>query len=84
MTNHRVLVVEDDHGLRDVLARGLREEQFDVFTAADGAAALHVVRDRAVDAVVLEVGARLRAQAMASTRSPTSARATVLKARTRS
>ena len=55
VTHHRVLVVEDDHGLRDVLARGLREEHFDVLTAADGAGALRAVRDR-VDAVVLDVG----------------------------
>jgi two-component system response regulator MprA len=50
-----VLVVEDDHGLRHILARGLREEDFDVATAADGAAALRQVRDQ-VDAVVLDVG----------------------------
>jgi DNA-binding response OmpR family regulator len=54
---HRVLVVEDDHGLRDVLARGLREEDFEVFTAADGAGALRTLRERAqVDAVVLDIG----------------------------
>ncbi|MBO0513961.1 response regulator transcription factor [Streptomyces beijiangensis] len=55
MTAHRVLIVEDDHGLRDVLARGLREEQFEVLTASDGAGALRSVHDR-VDAVVLDVG----------------------------
>ncbi len=57
MTSPRVLVVEDDHGLRDVLARGLREEQFEVLTAADGASALRTVRTgRDVDAVVLDIG----------------------------
>ncbi|MFE2722621.1 response regulator transcription factor [Kitasatospora sp. NPDC059327] len=55
MISFRVLVVEDDHGLRDVLARGLREEHFEVLTAADGAGALRAVHDR-VDAVVLDVG----------------------------
>ncbi|MFD7907636.1 response regulator transcription factor [Kitasatospora sp. NPDC059722] len=55
MTDHRVLVVEDDHGLREALARGLREEQFDVLTAADGASALRAVRQQ-VDAVVLDIG----------------------------
>lgn len=55
MTAHRVLVVEDDHGLRDVLARGLREEHFEVLTATDGAGALRAVHDR-VDAVVLDIG----------------------------
>jgi DNA-binding response OmpR family regulator len=57
VTTHRVLVVEDDHGLRDVLARGLREEHFEVLTAADGAGALRAVRHPAkVDAVVLDIG----------------------------
>jgi two-component system response regulator MprA len=50
-----VLVVEDDHGVRDVLARGLREEGFNVITAADGASALRTVESGA-DAVVLDVG----------------------------
>lgn len=54
-TAPRILVVEDDHGLRDVLARGLRDEEFDVVTAADGAGALRTV-DASVDAVVLDVG----------------------------
>lgn len=52
-----VLVVEDDHALRDVLARGLREEDFEVVTAADGRSALRTLA--AVghpDAVVLDVG----------------------------
>lgn len=54
-TAPRILVVEDDHGLRDVLARGLRDEEFDVVTAADGAAALRTV-DASVHTVVLDVG----------------------------
>ena len=55
MTAHRVLVVEDDHGVRDVPARGLREEGFNITTAADGASALRTVENGA-DAVVLDVG----------------------------
>ncbi|PSJ30441.1 DNA-binding response regulator [Streptosporangium nondiastaticum] len=52
---HTILVVEDDHGLRDVLVRGLRDEGFTTLAAQDGAAALRLARD-AVDAVVLDVG----------------------------
>jgi two-component system response regulator MprA len=55
MSDPLVLVVEDDHGLREVLARGLREESFAVRTAADGAGAVRSM-DAAVDAVVLDVG----------------------------
>ncbi|MEV8400227.1 response regulator transcription factor [Streptomyces niveus] len=47
--------MEDDHGLRDVLARGLRDEDFDVVTAPDGAVALRTV-DPSVDAMVLDIG----------------------------
>jgi two-component system response regulator MprA len=54
-TAHRVLVVEDDHDLREVLARGLREENFRVVTAADGAGALRTV-ETGVDAVILDIG----------------------------
>lgn len=53
---YRVLVVEDDHGLRDVLARGLREEGFAVDTAVDGASAVRAVRTEPVDAIVLDIG----------------------------
>lgn len=56
MPTHRVLVVEDDNGLRDVLARGLRDEGFHVVTAADGAAALQAAARTTVDAVVLDIG----------------------------
>ncbi|MGZ4590411.1 MAG: response regulator transcription factor [Actinomycetes bacterium] len=52
--SQRVLVVEDDHGLRDVLARGLREHGYAVTTATDGASALRSAGD--VDVVVLDIG----------------------------
>ncbi|MEU3403006.1 response regulator transcription factor [Streptomyces sp. NPDC006670] len=54
MSRH-VLVVEDDHRLRDVLLRGLREEGFEATPAQDGAAALRLAVD-GVDAVVLDIG----------------------------
>ncbi|MFE2283023.1 response regulator transcription factor [Streptomyces sp. NPDC059443] len=51
----RILVVEDDHALRDVLLRGLRDEDFDPAPAADGAGAMRMADD-GFDAVVLDVG----------------------------
>ncbi|MEU8841678.1 response regulator transcription factor [Streptomyces roseus] len=54
MSRH-VLVVEDDHRLRDVLLRGLREEGFETIPAQDGAAALRLAV-AGIDAVVLDVG----------------------------
>ena len=50
-----VLVVEDDHALRDVLARALREEGFGVRTAVDGTSAL-ASADPAPDVLVLDIG----------------------------
>ncbi|MEV5146866.1 response regulator transcription factor [Streptomyces sp. NPDC052727] len=51
----KILVVEDDHALRDVLRRGLYEEDFDPVPAADGATALRLATDN-VAAAVLDVG----------------------------
>ncbi|MEU9001931.1 response regulator transcription factor [Streptomyces sp. NPDC048551] len=53
--DRRVLVVEDDHPLRNVIVRGLREEGFDPVPAPDGATAMRLARER-FDAVVLDVG----------------------------
>ncbi|MEU8780499.1 response regulator transcription factor [Streptomyces sp. NPDC048637] len=50
-----ILVVEDDHAVRDVLVRGLRDEGFETLAAQDGATALRLAGD-GVDAVVLDVG----------------------------
>ncbi|TDQ00667.1 response regulator [Labedaea rhizosphaerae] len=56
MNSYTVLVAEDDHGLRDVVARALRSEGFEVVTAVDGAQALKTVAAVPVDAVVLDIG----------------------------
>ncbi|MFF4113390.1 response regulator transcription factor [Streptomyces sp. NPDC001714] len=56
---HKILVVEDDHALRDVLRRGLADEGFEPVPAADGATALRLTGDGigiGIGAVVLDVG----------------------------
>jgi DNA-binding response OmpR family regulator len=55
MRQPQIMVVEDDHALRDVLLRGLRDEGFGTVPARDGATALRLADD-AVDGVVLDVG----------------------------
>jgi two-component system response regulator MprA len=55
MTVFRLLVVEDDAELRNLLVRGLGEEGFDVTAAADGAGALAHAED-GPDALVIDVG----------------------------
>lgn len=52
-------MVEDDHQLRDLVARGLREHGLTVVTVSDGAGALAAVQRaaaQAFDAVVLDIG----------------------------
>jgi DNA-binding response OmpR family regulator len=55
----RVLLVEDDLALRDVIARGLREAGLEVVTAGDGTAALRTTGagpQVPFDVVVLDIG----------------------------
>ncbi|KOV97344.1 response regulator transcription factor [Streptomyces sp. NRRL B-3648] len=51
----KILVVEDDHVLRDVLRRGLYEEEFEPVPAVDGATALRLAT-AGMAAAVLDVG----------------------------
>jgi DNA-binding response OmpR family regulator len=51
----RLLVVEDDARLSDVLIRGLREQGYAVDPARDGRAALDQLSVNAYDAVILDV-----------------------------
>jgi two-component system OmpR family response regulator len=51
----RVLVVDDEANIAELIATALRYEGFDVKTAGDGASALAAVRDLAPDLVVLDV-----------------------------
>ena len=52
----RILVVEDDSDIADVLQRSLRLEGYDVRVAADGQAALDEAHAFLPDAVVLDLG----------------------------
>jgi hypothetical protein len=52
----RVLVVEDDEAIADVLRRSLRAEGHDVRSAGDGAEALTAAEQFAPDLVVLDLG----------------------------
>jgi two-component system, OmpR family, response regulator len=51
-----ILVVEDDAELRGVVARGLREEGFDVQGVATGAELLERIEKLAPDALVIDIG----------------------------
>ena len=51
----KILVAEDDRGVRDSLDRALRFEGYEVVLAGDGAEALSVTTDEEPDAIVLDV-----------------------------
>jgi DNA-binding response OmpR family regulator len=51
----RILVVEDDHRMGDLLRRGLSEEGHQVILAADGAIGLEMARSATFDVIVLDV-----------------------------
>ena len=52
----RVLIVEDDEDIADVLRRSLRTEGYQVRTSADGVDALDVAAGFTPDLVVLDLG----------------------------
>ncbi len=51
----RVLVVDDEPGVRAALERALRLERYDVELAHDGRQALDILAEQQVDAIVLDV-----------------------------
>ena len=55
MVGSKVLIVEDDRTLLEVLQYNLAREGYDVLTAADGAAGLETARSGKPDLVILDV-----------------------------
>ena len=51
----KVLIVEDDPGLRETLATGLEEDGFEVTCAASGEAGLASLRERPVEVVLTDL-----------------------------
>lgn len=52
----KILVVDDDHAVRDALRRALQLADYEVQTADDGTQALDAIAREVPDAVVLDVG----------------------------
>ncbi len=55
MAAPRIVVIDDERHLRELLELGLGDDGFEVRTAADGRAGLQLVRDFRPDAIVLDV-----------------------------
>ena len=53
--NFSILVVEDDHAVREALERALGFEGYDVASARDGAIALSMLRESTHDLIILDV-----------------------------
>ena len=53
--SERILIVEDDRRIRDLLRRGLLFEGYQVDTAEDGESALRAARDQMPDGVILDL-----------------------------
>ena len=51
----RVMVIDDDHGVREILSLALSEEGYDVETAMDGAEGLAMLARRAADVVIVDM-----------------------------
>ena len=51
----RVIVVEDEPDIREVVAEALADEGYDVTTATDGASALQLVRERPPDVAIVDL-----------------------------
>jgi len=51
----RVLVVEDEPGMRKAVHRGLRAEGMEVMTAPDGVSGLHLARTGSFDVILLDI-----------------------------
>lgn len=51
----RILIADDDHDIRDLVATKLRRAGYDVVTAIDGAEALRALEGSRVDLAVLDI-----------------------------
>lgn len=56
MTKPNVLVIEDNAGVRDLIRKSLEKDGYTVFTASGGEEALRILRVKATDAILLDLG----------------------------
>jgi len=55
MMTHRILVVDDEPAVTDLLAYNLRKAHYDVLTAADGRTALRLAKESKPDLILLDL-----------------------------
>lgn len=54
MTKPRILIVDDEADIRDILKLTLTEENYEVIEATDGKEALKIIREKAPDLIILD------------------------------
>jgi two-component system response regulator VicR len=52
---HRILVVDDEPAVADLLAYNLRKARYEVVTAADGRTAIHLAQQSNPDLILLDL-----------------------------
>ena len=55
MMKHRILVVDDEPAVSDLLAYNLRKAHYEVMVAADGQEALRLARKKSPDLILLDL-----------------------------
>ena len=55
MSNNKILIVEDDLTLQNVIKYNLEKESYQVITASDGAQAVDIVRKHKPDLIILDI-----------------------------
>jgi len=55
MTQHRILVVDDDPNIRETLRIALTKAGYEVLQAKDGAEAIHLWHDKGADLVIADL-----------------------------
>ncbi|MFH0940943.1 MAG: response regulator [Candidatus Omnitrophota bacterium] len=54
MPKHRIIIIDDDPDIRDVLALTLSQEDYEVLQAQDGAEGLNLIKDKAPDLIIVD------------------------------
>jgi two-component system response regulator PilR (NtrC family) len=54
-TRGRILIIEDERSMREVLKILLEEESYDVITAVDGSEGLHYIRNNIFDVIITDI-----------------------------
>lgn len=55
MEQGKILIVDDEKGMRDLLSKVLKKEGYQIFTAQDGEEGLEIIKDQTLDVVIADL-----------------------------